>query len=104
MFSSMLGAISKDFINLIKAFTTALFWLSGIMFDVSSIDVWWAQLIFKLNPITYIVEGYRNCFVHNIWFWEQPKLTAVYLFELAVMWALALWSYRKLRKEIPDVL
>ena len=50
MCSSMLGAISKDFVNLIRAFTTALFWLSGIMFDITSIDNRWVQLIFKVNP------------------------------------------------------
>ena len=104
MFSSMLGAISKDFVNLIRAFSTALFWLSGIMFDITSINLKWAQLIFKLNPITYTVEGYRNCFVHQRWFWEQPKLMVAYLFELVIMWIMALWSYNKLRKEIPDVL
>ena len=104
MFSSMLGAISKDFVNLIKSFSTALFWMSGIMFDITSINAKWAQMLFKVNPITYTVEGYRNCFVHHIWFWEQPKLTAVYLCELLIMWIMALWAYNKLRKEIPDVL
>lgn len=104
MFSSMLGAISKDFVNLIKSLSTALFWLSGIMFDITSINVKWAQMIFKINPITYTVEGYRNCFVHQRWFWEQPELTGLYLLELAVMWGAALWAYRKLRREIPDVL
>lgn len=104
MFSSMLGAISKDFVNLIKSFSTALFWMSGIMFDITSINSKWAQLLFKVNPISYTVEGYRNCFVHHIWFWEQPKLTAVYLCELLIMWIMALWAYNKLRKEIPDVL
>ena len=104
MFSSMLGAISKDFINLVKSFSTALFWLSGIMFDISGIDAKWAQIIFKLNPITYTVEGYRNCLVHHEWFWQQPKLLGVYLAELIFMWLLALWAYKKLRKEIPDVL
>ena len=104
MFSSMLGAISKDFVNLIKSLSTALFWLSGIMFDITSINVKWAQMIFKINPITYTVEGYRNCFVHQRWFWEQPELTGLYILELAVMWGAALWAYRKLRREIPDVL
>ncbi|MBQ9180212.1 MAG: ABC transporter permease [Firmicutes bacterium] len=104
LFASMLGAISQDFVNLVKAFTTALFWMSGIMFDIHTIKRPWAQLIFKLNPITYTVEGYRNCFVYKKWFWEEPKLLAVYLVEMLIMWLLALWIYKKLRKDIPDVL
>lgn len=74
------------------------------MFDIHTIKRPWAQLIFKLNPITYTVEGYRNSFVYQKWFWEEPKLLAVYLVEMLIMWLLALWIYKKLRKDIPDVL
>ena len=104
LFGSVLAAMSKDFANLIKTLTMAFFWLSGIMFPVSEIDIWWAQLIFKLNPITYIVEGYRNCFIHQVWFWEEPAALAVYLAEMLIMILLAVYVYNKMRKDLPDVL
>ena len=37
LFGSVLAAISQDFANLVKSFTTALFWLSGIMWPVNKI-------------------------------------------------------------------
>ena len=104
MFASMLGAVSVDFINLVKAFMTALFWLSGIMFNMAAMDSKAVQIFFRLNPISFTVEGYRNCFIHHKWFWQEPKWMLVYLCELAVMWILAIWSYKRLKKEIPDIL
>ena len=45
LFSSMLSAMSKDFLNLVKSFTTAIFWLSGIMWDVNRIHTEWLSII-----------------------------------------------------------
>lgn len=104
MFASMFGAVSKDFVNLVKAFITALFWLSGIMFNMAKMKSHAVQIFFKLNPISFTVEGYRNCFIHHKWFWQEPKLLGVYLAEMLLMWILAIWAYKNLRKEIPDIL
>ena len=79
LFSSLLAAISKDFGNLVKSFVTAVF-------------------------VTYIVNGYRQSLIDKIWFWEQPKRIGYFLISCAVMLILALWAYRKVRKDIPDVL
>ena len=34
-----------------------------------------AHFFFKLNPIFYIVEGYRDCFLQQTWFWQKPYQT-----------------------------
>ena len=57
-----------------------------------------------INPITYLVNGYRNCFINKVWFWEQPRRLLYFVVICAVMLVLGLIIYRKLRKEIPDVL
>ena len=33
----------------------------------------------KINPVTYLVNGFRNCFINKVWFWEQPSTQAPYL-------------------------
>lgn len=104
LFGSVLAAMSRDFANLVKSFTMAFFWLSGIMFPISAIDVPWAQAIFMLNPITFTVEGYRNCFIHQVWFWEEPYVLLIYLAEMLIMWLLSVRIYSKMRKDLPDVL
>lgn len=104
LFASMLSAMSKDFLNLVKSVSTAIFWLSGIMWDVKTIAAPWLQKILYFNPVTYIATGYRNCFIYKIWIWEEPLQFWIYVGMYVIMIILAVWAYRKLKKEIPDVL
>ncbi len=104
LFSSMLGAMSHDFINLVKAINTAIFWLSGIMWDVNTIGERTLQKALYFNPVTYLATGYRNCFIYGKWFWEEPMQLLIYIGVFIIMLMLAVWSYKKLIREIPDVL
>lgn len=104
LFASFIAAISKDFSNLVKSFMTALFWLSGILWNVNNISIPWLQKLLMINPVTYIVNGFRNSFLEQKWFFEQPLELLFFLGILTIMILLGLWSYKKLRKEIPDVL
>ena len=93
------------FSNLVKSLVTAVFWLSGIIWNINTIkDIPWLNVILKLNPVTYLVEGYRNCFIHKTWIWESPKTLIAFLVITALLIIAAVWVYRRLRKEIPDVL
>ena len=104
LFSSLLSSMSKDFSNLVKSFITAIFWLSGILWNANKIDKVWLKKLLMLNPVTYIVEGYRNCFINKIWFWQQPKRLMYFVIIVVILLIMAIWVYKKLRKEIPDVL
>lgn len=103
-FSSLLGVISKDYSNLIKSFITALFWLSGIMWNPETVSNLTIKRILNLNPVTFLVNGFRNCFINKIWIWEQPKRLIYFLIITIILLVLGLVTYKKLRKDIPDVL
>ena len=118
-FSSLLTCISKDFYNLVGSATTALFWMSGILYDINTMIVpGWLKIILMLNPITFVASGYRNVFIYKVWIWEDHSTLWVqalgvdieaypivfFAIALFIMMVLALWAYRKLYKEIPDVL
>lgn len=104
LFASLLSSMSKDFGNLVKAMVTAVFWLSGILWNPETITIGWVKKILMINPVTYLTTGFRNCFINNVWFWEQPKRLLYFGIVTAIMFILAIWTYKKLRKEIPDVL
>ena len=104
LFAGMLSVISKDFLHLVQSSTTALFWMSGIMYDVSGINSPVLQAIMLYNPVTLIVNGYRNCFIHKVWFWENPVELRNYFIVLAIMMVLAVRTYKKLFRSIADVL
>lgn len=104
LLSAPLGAISKDYSNLIKAFITAVFWLSGIMWNPETVKSATLKKLLRINPVTYLVNGFRNCFIDKIWFWEQPKRLLYFSIICVIMLIIGIIIYKKLRKEIPDVL
>ena len=104
LFASFIGAISKDFVNLVKSFVTAIFWLSGILWNADSVSIPWLRQFLNLNPITFLVNGFRNCFINKVWFWEQPKRLIYFGIITIILFVAGIWSYRKLRKDIADVL
>lgn len=105
LFASVLSAMSRDFLNLVKSITTALFWLSGIIYDVSRIENHpIIKDILLFNPVTIVANGYRDSFVYKQWFWENPQRLINFGIVYLVMLVLAIWAFKKLRKDVPDVL
>ncbi len=100
--AGLLASVSGDFLNFLKSINPAFFWLSGILFN--SREITHLDLFFKLNPITYIVEGYRNCFAYHMWFWEDLRYLGFFLLDVLVMLVAALWLYKKLGRKLPDFL
>lgn len=104
LLAGVLGAMSRDFTKFMNSVTLMFFWLSGIIYSVNKIDVDWIRKLMLWNPITILVNGYRNSLIYKTWFWETPvemrNLVIVYL----IMLLLALWAFKKLRKDVPDVL
>lgn len=104
LLSGPLAVISKDYSNLVKSFITAIFWLSGIMWNPTTINNPILKKVLMINPITYLVTGFRNCFINKVWFWESPKTLLCFITIIVILAMLAVWIYKRLRKEIPDVL
>ena len=106
LLAGMLGAMSLDFVNLVSSFSLALFWLSGILFDPDAMEARHPNIaaILAWNPVTIIVKGYRESFLYKIWFWEKPDEMRNLLIMFIILVCFAFWSYRRLRKDIADVL
>lgn len=104
LFSGVLSSISRDFLNLVKSLTQALFWMSGILYDANGIGQQWIRNILLFNPVTIVVNGYRNALIYQKWFWEDWQQLVNFAIVYGVMLLLAVWVYRKLKKDIPDVL
>lgn len=101
---SPLSALSKDFSNLLKALSTPIFWLSGIIFDMFSLPIPLLTQALAFNPVTFFATAHRIALCERSWIWESPELllpfAAVFLLTVLIM----LRNYGKLRKEVADVL
>lgn len=101
---SPLSAISKDFNNLLKALATPIFWVSGIIFDVFSLPLPWLSRVLAFNPVTFFATASRAALCDKYWIWERPELFAPFLIVFLATVLAMLWSYKKLRKDVADVL
>ena len=99
LMTSLLNVLSTDLVEFIKTIRTAFFWLSGILFNIRGKH----SIIFALNPISFIVEGYRNVFAYNIWIWEQKRLLMYFVIVTFVMTLFTFVLYRRLEKKLPEM-
>jgi len=104
LFSAPLSAVSKDFANIVSSLVTAIFWMSGIMWDVNSIPYPVLKAVLMFNPVTFVATGYRNVFIYKLWFFEDPFSLFAFGVMLAAMFVAAIFTFKRLRREIADVL
>jgi teichoic acid transport system permease protein len=103
LFISHLTAFSKDVANLVKALTTPLFWLSGVIFNVKGIPIDAVQVFLQYNPVTFFVTVFRDALVDKVWFWEDPGLCIGFAVVFAVTLFFAVMTYKNLGEEVSDV-
>ncbi len=99
-----LSAVSRDVAKLIEACMTPIFWLSGVIFDVSSVDNTIIQNLLMFNPVTFFVSAYRQAFMGDAWIVDSPAFLGIGIGVVLVTVLLGLFSFSRLKKEIPDVL
>ena len=62
------------------------------------------RVILQMNPMFYIVQGYRDAMVDHVWFWERPALTVYYWCFVLVLFFVSKKVYGKLKPQFSDVL
>ena len=102
LLTGLCTVLSADFLNFIRSIRPAFFWLSGIFFNSRAEGR--DPLMFLFNPITYLIEGYRNCICYNMWFWENMKGLGAFTLVLSVLTVLALALYHRLRRVLPEII
>lgn len=81
-------------------------WLTPIMWgmDTMGIESPLIQQIFKLNPMYYIVNGYRDSFIEKVWFWEHKGWTLYFWAVTFFICIVGTITFKKLEKHFADVL
>ena len=93
----------KDVSNLVAITVQFGFWLTPIFWNIERIPVKFIWIV-KLNPMFYIIEGYRDCLIYKVGFWQKPYLTLYFwCFALSVCLIGAL-VFRRLRPHFAEVI
>lgn len=78
-------------------------WITPIFWTISMIPDRY-QGIMMLNPAYYLIEGYRDSFIHHRWFWEHLPLTIYFWTLSSALFVAGAVLFRKLRPHFADVL
>ena len=101
---SILSAISKDILNFVKSIVFAIFWLSGILWDIDNIGNFILAKIVKLNPVNFLIDGYRKCFIKKEWFFEEPITLIIFIAILIIITIITVRCYKKNIKNLADMI
>jgi lipopolysaccharide transport system permease protein/teichoic acid transport system permease protein len=79
------------------------FWMTPIFWSIGMIPVRY-HWILKLNPLYYIIEGYRDSMIHHVWFWEKPMMSFYFWVVTLGVLVVGFSTFKKLKPHFADVL
>ena len=101
--TSSLVIFLKDIGQIVAIFLQFGFWITPIFWSIKTVPARY-QIFFELNPVYYLTEGYRDSFIHNVWFWEHPGLTLNFWTMTGMIFVFGALLFRRLRPHFADVL
>lgn len=93
----------KDFSQLVAIVLSIQFWLTPVFWAPAQMSERFLR-IFKLNPLYYIANGYRESLIYGLPFWNNLKITGYYWGLTAVVFVVGALLYNRLRPHFADML
>lgn len=102
-FTSAVVLFFKDTIQIIGVILEIGIWMTPIMWQLTLIPEQF-RWIFKINPMYYIVYGYRDSIISKVWFWDKMYLTGYFWILTILMFAGGIKIFNRLKVHFADVL
>ena len=100
---SALNVFIRDVGQIVTVILQIGFWATPILWNIQMMPEK-IQFIFKLNPMYYIIQGYRDSFIYSIPFWHHPLLTLYFWVTAGSLFLIGALIFQKLKPQFPDVL
>lgn len=92
-----------DLMQLITILLQLIMWTLPILWSPAQFNPMIIKIL-KLNPLYYVVQGYRESFLSQAWFWEHGMYTLYFwVFTLAIF-IIGSAVFRRLKPHFSDVL
>lgn len=98
-----LQVFMKDIAQIINIILQIGMWATPIMWDFGAISPSWAKIL-KLNPMVYVVNGYRDAVYNHGWFFEDMYATMYFWIFTIVVFGLGALIFRRLKVHFADVM
>jgi teichoic acid transport system permease protein len=104
--TSAIVVFFRDLTQIIGILLQIGIWVTPIMWNMDTLADFpdWLKFVFRLNPMYYIVSGYRDAMLNETWFWQHGWWT-LYFWAFALVCLLGgTGVFRKLKVHFADVL
>lgn len=101
--TSAVTVFFRDLAQIVQTGLQLVFWGTPIFWSIDAMPEK-LQWILKLNPLFYIVEGYRDCFINQRWFWHDCHLMLYFWGIVTIFLIIGITVFVKLRSHFADVL
>lgn len=101
--TSSLTVFIKDVREIVGVILQLGFWLTPIFWSYKMLPDKYNKLL-DINPIYYIVRGYRDTFINHVWFWERTTETIYFWSITLFLFILGALIFKRLRPHFSDVL
>lgn len=95
----------RDLTHIVSIALQIGMWATPIMWSYSKVETHKVlSVIFRCNPLFYIVNGYRQSLFSNVWFWQQWGLTVYFWCFTVALFAFGTFVFKRLKPHFADVL
>lgn len=92
-----------DLSQIINVFMQILMWGTPILWSMGIFPARF-DTMFKLNPLFYIVQGYRDSFLNGPWFWQYDTMSLYFWVFTLLLLIIGSKVYNRLSPHFSDVL
>ncbi len=100
---SALNVFIRDVAHIVGVIVQVGFWVTPIFWDLHIMPPN-IQMLLKLNPMYYIIQGYRDSFIYGVGFWQHPYQTLYFWIVCSFSFCIGVYVFQYLRPQFADVL
>lgn len=101
--TSAIVVFFRDLTQIIMIILQVGVWSMPILWDIGIAPAKW-QWLFKINPMYYIVSGYRQSLYEGVWFWDRFAINIYFWVITIILLIIGTTVFKRLKVHFADVL
>lgn len=94
----------RDMVQIINILLTIGVWITPIMWNLTDDFSPILIRLFRLNPVYYIVDGFRDTLLAKKWFWDKPMWTIYFWVVSMLVYMFGIRLFNRVKVHFSDVL
>lgn len=105
LLNATITVLVRDYHQMLQSTIQVLFYLSGVIINIKSSHFpTWVKNGVELNPLFYIIDGFRDTFLSKRWFWERGTSTLFFWALVGLLLVVGTQLHMRFRKRFIDYL